>query len=262
MHVEPNDWRPPNLFIRARLGTEAILGGLTSILGGVLIVASLALSAKLAAATDELADDAPVIDEEVVSARFVKLGVDFMEKLPNRRVNRLSTHTPQGQAISKRPRRQRPPDAGIPPENSTEDLLQRLGDRAQLFAEDVPQMEQEGSPDGIEEGTETEAQAGDIYAGQLYAFFRRGWTVPTTISDEEKNNLSVEATIEISEGLKLVSSRLRGSSGNADFDQSVTAQLDRIRVQNFDVPEPPLEVRATYVGRPVTLRFRGRQAGR
>ncbi len=135
-------------------------------------------------------------------------------------------------------------------------------DRADLFAETTPEREREGSPDGIEEGTETTAQAGDIYGGQLYVFFKRGWTVPTTISEEEQRSLVASVEIEVAENLEIDEFRIRSSSGNPDFDQSLIAQLERLKANNLTIPEPPLAVRPRYVGTPFTLRFSGRQASR
>ena len=136
--------------------------------------------------------------------------------------------------------------------------MQRLVDRADLFAEIAEQQEQEGDPDGIEGGTTD--QTGDRYAGQLYAFFRRGWSVPTTIDEAEQAELRVEVSIDVSEELELLDFRLRGSSGNPDFDQSVTAQLERLRAANATIPEPPIAVRPQYIDQWFTLRFRGRDA--
>lgn len=266
MKVEDGDWVPPSALKVAKLSVAEILGGMggTMILYGSLAAFWVVTAAAVMA--PDAVDAAPVVieEEEVIAARFVRKGVDFQDQLPNRVVPQLETAPAQGQAISKRPRRrereeeEEPP----PPPEATEDLLRRLGDQAQAFAEISEEREVEGDPDGIEEGTETTGTDGDRYAGQLYSFFRRGWTVPSTISDEEKQQLSVEATLTISEGLRLVSFRLRGSSGNPDFDQSVTAQLERLRAMNLEVPEPPISVRPRYLGTPFTLRFRGRQAGR
>ena len=136
--------------------------------------------------------------------------------------------------------------------------MQRLMDRADLFAEIAERQEMEGDPDGIEDGTTT--QVGDRYAGELYAFFRRGWSVPTTISEEDQQGLRVEVSIDVSEDLQIVGFRLRGESGNPDFDQSVNAQIERLRAANATIPEPPLAVRPQYVDQWFTLRFRGRDA--
>ena len=84
--------------------------------------------------------------------------------------------------------------------------------------------------------------------------------MPTTISDDDRRGLSVEVTITVNENLHIISHRIRGTSGNLDFDQSVVAQLDRLREQNLEIPDPPVLERGIWLNRPFTLRFRGRDA--
>ncbi len=262
MHVEDQDWVPPTLLHTRWFRSAAeILGGvgLSSIVA-VSIGLSLLLYAVATEHAEDVHDESPAIEEEVIAARFLKLGRDFREELPNRNVPLKSTAPDQRTAISKRPQKRHVVDAGVRPPDPMEDDLTRLLDRADLFAEIAEQQEREGSPDGIEEGTESMATAGDVYRGQLYVFFRRGWSIPTTISDEERRDLSVEATIEVADNLRITSFRLRGQSGNADFDQSVVHQLERLRRDNLEIPEPPMLERDRWVGRPFTLRFRGRDA--
>ncbi|MEM9073879.1 MAG: cell envelope integrity protein TolA, partial [Myxococcota bacterium] len=148
----------------------------------------------------------------------------------------------------------------VRPPDPMEDDLTRLLDRADLFAEIAEEQEREGSPDGIEEGTEDMASAGDVYRGQLYVFFKRGWSLATTISDEDRRSLSVEATIEVADNGRITNFRLRGESGNPDFDQSVIDQLERLRRENLEIPEPPMLERDQWIGTPFTLHFRGRDA--
>jgi outer membrane biosynthesis protein TonB len=266
LQVHPEDWRPPDQLHRRGVDPMAVIMGVAVAVGvhGLLALA-LALRAILAALgflTLEI-EAAQVSERNVVEARFARLGVDMQNKLPNRRVPRLSTAPPEAQeayAKTKSATRRERPDAGPRPENPTEDLLTRLGDRAQVFAEIAEEREQEGNPEGIEEGTEENARAGDLYAGQLYVFFRRGWTVPTTISDEERRGLTAEVDVEITGDRQIADYRIRGSSGNALFDQSVLDRLQALKDSNAQVPEPPPEVASEYLGRTIGLRFRGRDA--
>lgn len=264
MSVREGDWIPATSFTSDTLDPPSLLGGVASAVAVSLAIAAMIIGSAIAADGLDDEDAANVIDdEEVVAARFVQLGRDFREELPNRNVPVKSTAPPDTTAISKTQRERREiPDAGPRPVDPMEDPLQRLVDRADLFAELAEEREREGSPDGIEEGTETEAQAGDLYAGQIYAFFRRGWSVPETIDDEALRDLSVEVTIEVGEDLEIIRARLRGESGNPDFDASVEGQIERLRLSDATIPEPPLLVRPNYVGNPFTLRFRGRHAGR
>lgn len=262
MHVEREDWTPPLLLHRAVMSGAEWLGGFGT-MGGVVLAAALSgVIVSVVSVAVSSADDGPILDDEIVSARFVQLGRDFQDELPNRNVPVKSTAPDDRTAISKNPTDFERPDAGPRPPDPMDDPMRRLMDRADLFAETAPEREREGSPDGIEEGTETTAQAGDVYAGQLYTFFKRGWTVPTTISDEERQALNVTVSIEVSEDLEIVEYRVGVSSGNPDFDQSVIAQIERLKANDLTIPEPPLAVRPQYVGNPFRLRFSGRHASR
>jgi len=265
VYVEPTDWRPPSLLHFGAFDSQALLGGFGALLAFAGVVAfSVALDVLLGGAVfsgDDGAASAPP-PRQVITARFVQRGRVFRpNEMPNRQVPRLSTAPPQGVSVSKAPRAHRErPDAGPPPPNATEDLLQRLGDRAQVFAEIAEERDREGDPDGLEEGTERIAQAGDLYAGQLYRLFRRGWTVPETISDEQKQSLRTSVTIDISEDLRVTGFAVARTSGNALFDQSVLNRLQEVKDSNTTLPEPPPEVAAQYVGQTITLRFLGRNA--
>ena len=251
MYVDPTDWRPPSLLHFSVFDSQAILGGFGAVLAFIgLALGAFAVSALLDSvlppSTSAIASAAPP-PRRVISARFVQRGrVLPPNRLPNREVPRLSTAPPQGVAVSATPQEHRErPDAGPPPPNATEDLLRRLGDRAQVFAEIAEEREREGDPDGLEEGTERIAQAGDLYAGRLYALFRRGWTVPETITDEQKQSLRTSVTIDISEDLRVTGFQVvGGGSGNALFDQSVLNRLTEVRDSNTTLPEPPPEVAA------------------
>ena len=262
MPVRQGDWAPASLLktssIRSGAEVAGGIGGVSFPVGllGIWILINSVGGALMAASVD----DQPAIEENVVAARFVRAGREFLEQLPNRKVPVKSTAPLDRVRVSKNPHDAVPPDAGPRPIDPMDDPLTRLLERADLFAEIAEQQEQEGHPDGIEEGTETEAQAGDIYRGQLYVFFRRGWSVPTTISDEDRRGLSVEVTITVNENLKIITHRLRGTSGNLDFDQSVVSQLERLREQNLEIPDPPVLERGIWLNRPFTLRFRGRDA--
>ncbi|NOY90549.1 MAG: TonB C-terminal domain-containing protein [Deltaproteobacteria bacterium] len=266
MYVDPTDWRPPSLLHFAAFDTQALLGGFGALFAFAGVVAfAVALDVLLGGAVfsgdDGAAASAPP-PRQVITARFVQRGRVFRpNEMPNRQVPRLSTAPPSGVNVSKAPRVHRErPDAGPPPPNATDDLLRRLGDRAQIFAEIAEERDREGDPDGLEEGTERIARAGDLYAGQLYRLFRRGWTVPATISEEQKQSLRTSVTIDLSEDLHITGFELVHSSGNALFDQSVLNRIQEVKDSNTTLPEPPPEVAARFVGQTFTLRFRGRDA--
>jgi hypothetical protein len=180
------------------------------------------------------------------------------DKLPDRVVPRKSTAPDDSTVVSKNmnPEPPKKPDAGVKPEKAEEDLATRFGDRVQAFAE-ISDRELEGDPDGIEGGTETTAQAGDIYRGKLVEFFRRGWTIPTTLGDTSK--LQVTATFLITNALKVGPSEVVKPSGEALFDQSVEDRFEQLRSLGTTLPEPPPEVAHQFVGQEITVRFRGNQ---
>lgn len=206
---------------------------------------------------------AQVDERHIVAAKFVKLGRQFdPRQLPNREVPRLSTAPPDGVAVSKNenPVVRDRPDAAVPPPNATLDALLRIGDRAQQFAEIAPERPVEGDPNGIEEGTENRAsQAGDLYAGQLYRFFHRGWSVPTTIPEAEAARLVVDIDVEITNDLHLGEVRVRRSSGSELFDQSALDRINALKASNATVPEPPAEIASQYVGQTMGVQFNGRR---
>ena len=106
MHVEEGDWRPPSVLRVAWMTGAAWIGGLG--LSGTLALALGIALALYAMGVEILPDDeqaAPLIEEEeVVAARFVQLGREFREELPNRNVPLRSTAPPDTTAISENPR--------------------------------------------------------------------------------------------------------------------------------------------------------------
>jgi outer membrane biosynthesis protein TonB len=250
MPVPTDDWRPPSLLKRRVLTGKMALGGVLFTIGAhVLVPAAIAaVVATLAAAGAGSAP--PVIPEnKVVEARFVKLGKPFdPRKIPQRKVPVKTTAPQPGVAVSKNenPPKVKKPDAGPPPPKAEENLLRNLGDRAQAFAEIAKKSEEEGDPQGIEDGTETQARAGDLYRGQLVMFFKRGWSIPTTIGDTSK--LATRARVEITPDRRVGEHQLIKSSGNALFDQSVEDRFNELRSLGTTLPEPPPEVRSQFQG--------------
>jgi hypothetical protein len=150
---------------------------------------------------------------------------------------------------------------GPPPPEAVHDIVRRFGDRVQLFAEIAEAVEQEGDPNGIEEGTARTAREGDLYLGQVVMLFRRGWSVPTTIGRDELHQLSTDVVVEFSDDLRVVGHRVARPSGNVLFDQSVVDRIEEVRLSGATLPEPPTEeIGAQYRGVGRRLSFRGRDA--
>jgi hypothetical protein len=206
---------------------------------------------------------APVIEEEdVIEARFVMLGRDFLEELPNREVHVLSTAPPRPAEVPTEDTpdaQEQVTDEERPPE-AVEDLLRNIDHRIETLEEQAQRQEMEGREDGIEEGTEQEGSEGDIYRGLVMSFFRRGWSIPTTLAREEAQGLTTIMNVRIGPELQIVSYDVRTSSGNPVFDESVMQQLERLQAGDQRIPPPPEEVAAEYIDRLIVVRFRGRDA--
>lgn len=261
MHVNSGDIRPVSMLDQSTVSRPMLIGGVVGIvvahLGAPL--AFFAIMSALAATGIASTTPETFVEEHIVEARFVRLGAKLdPEKLPDRKVPIKSTAPDDATAISKvnEPPPPEKPDAGVRPDKPEEDLLTRLGDRAQAFAEIEERRELEGDPEGVADGTETEAQAGDIYAGQLREFFKRGWTIPTTLGDTSK--LVAVVSVEITTNLKVGAFEVTRGSGEALFDQSIEDRINELRSLDTTVPEPPPEVAAKFLGRSITLNFRGR----
>lgn len=253
--------RPPSLLEKRRIEpTVLILGALTAISAHVLIPVLLLASQwlmvllGLAVPVGERERTAPPLD--IIAADFVKLGKPFdPEKLPQRKVPPVVKRRPQGVAYTpdakEKPKQEEKKER---PEESKDSLFDNLLDRAQDFAEDV-ETEEVGDPEGIAEGTATEARAGDIYLGKLTIFFQKGWAVPNMVQDVTK--LTTIAAVKISDDGHVESVELQTPSGDPLFDQSVIDRITELIQANAAIPEPPPELTSTYYGQTLPVRFRG-----
>jgi hypothetical protein len=263
--LQPADLRPRSLLDHARPSPgQLAAGALVALIvhAGVPALALAVLGAlALAGVTLEAAAPAePPPIEHVIQARFLQLGEQIdPRQLPNRRVPILRTDTAEpapskrasSEPVVREPRERQP--------RAVQDLMQRLSQDAQHFAEREERRVQEGSPDGVE-GGERQASEGDLYAGRLSSFFRRGWQVPTTLSREQLRPLTARVSVRIGSELRVEGFRLVRSSGNPDYDLSVEQQLQRLVDTQAVIPPPPDEVASNYVGREVGFNYLGRDA--
>ena len=271
MYLDPNDVRPRSLLDGQLPGLRELAAGAAAALlvhvaipAVVMAVLGLFALAGVSWITEPERPE-PVIDD-VVQARFVQLGeILDPNQLPDRVVPILRTDQPDPRhapSLEDNP----PPPAERPPEprqrDSVDDAMRRLSEDAQVFAEREEARVREGDPEGVEGGTERQGTEGDLYRGRLWAFFRRGWSVPTTIPVEVVEELVTVVVIEVADDTRVLGFRIARGSGNADFDESVTAQMTRIQQAEGNIPPPPEEVADQYLGRSVTLNFRGRDARR
>lgn len=272
---DPVDERPDSALSARWLSGALALGGLAGavlipLAFVVLVLISALVSMVLASSVDALSDGSGeqerlLEEDRVIAARFVRLGREFERELPNRVVPVQATAPPAPAEVPREePVRVEQPvekPEEPPPPDAVEDLLSRLTQRSQAFAEMAERRELEGSPDGIEEGTEREGSEGDVYRGRLYSFFRRGWTIPTTLSRDEARGLTTTVDVSIGPELQILSFSIRSESGNPLFDESVTQHLTRLQASDQRIPPPPEEVASQYIGQTIAVRFSGRQAG-
>jgi hypothetical protein len=262
--VRVEDIRPPTQLGRKVLDGKMALGGVLTVLAAHLLVpgAIIGVIALLSAAGFGKTPTRAINEDHVVEARFVKLGKPFdPHKIPNRKVPIKTTAPQPGVAVSKQmdPPKVKKPDAGPPPPHAEENPLKNLGDRAQAFAEIAQKQEQEGDPQGIEDGTETTAKAGDIYRGQLVMFFKRGWTIPTTLGDTSQ--LTVRASVEITADRHVGDYKIVRNSSEPLFDQSVEDRFNELKSLGTSLPEPPPEVRSQFQGSwTLDINFNGKKA--
>lgn len=259
MQLESHDLRPPSMLDARTFTRDMLSGGVIAALAAhvalpiVIVTLTSILAATLAKGGPE-----PVVDKRIVEARFVKLGKKpEPNRLPQRKVPKKSTAPDPATAVSKTPVDKPKPDAGVPPDRRTEDLLTRIGDRAQALAE-VVEDKPVGDPEGTREGTETEAQVGNIYLGKLHALFKRGWTIPSTLGDTSK--LRVMTAFEITRDLKVGDFRIEKSSGDPLFDQSVEDRFQQMRSEGVTLPAPPPEVADQFLGKTIGVNFSGEGA--
>ncbi len=142
--------------------------------------------------------------------------------------------------------------------NQDEDLLSQLGERAGAISDLTKGPELEGDPDGIVEGTKASGDELEIYLGKLYSYFRRGWQVPTQISDEELQKLACVVELSVTEDGRVGEYEVTRPSGNEAFDQSVRRRMSQ--AEGSDLPEPPELVANRVFGETISLRFFGRHA--
>lgn len=239
----------------AALGGVVTLGAVsasTGLLGAVMMGMSIfgfqcePDAALLATAQDE---KAPEESFEYVETRFVKLGTTYRKRALPTKLKVGGAPAPGGGAREPGLRRQ-VADAGVEGEG-TSNILDALAGRAGDVAGEGKAKRGVGSPDGISSGTATE-EDGDIYRGKLYVFFRRGFTLPPSLSRDEAKGLRATVRVTISENGRVESYTL-GSSGNREFDQAVRLRMEQ--ALGSKLPEPPPEVRSDFFGRTLPVGF-------
>ena len=265
MQVDDKDWAPPSLFRPPVTPSRTWLAGLAASLGAHLALPGLVVAiAGVLASAGVLAPEAPAQaitapEPTVVEARFVRLGTQLdPRRLPDRARPQANTAPQNPNRFSKRNKIRRPTKRQQPQPESVDDMLQRLGDRAEVFNREARARELEGHEQGVQGGTEREASPESLYNGLLYRFFRRGWSVPPSIPPEARSGLVARVQVTLGRDRRVAGFSLSSPSGNAIFDGAVRAHLQRIQGSGRLVPEPPPEIADQYLGRSTAFRFSGR----
>ena len=234
----------------------ALAGAFHGLLGGLLVVATMMGGGASAAAAERTpsTDERPEV--EFIEAKLVRLGREFQPReMPNKLRPTRSTgprrlaRTPNKNAERVR----RDPDETPTPENAVEDILARLGQSASEQARIAEESEREGDPRGVEEGTETSGNEEQMYRGLLYVFFRRGFTIPSSISETDRAGLRAVVSVR-SSGSGVVEGFELRSSGNAEFDQAVRLRMNQ--AVGAMLPTPPNdELRSQFFGASFPVSF-------
>lgn len=268
--VEANDWRALSLLETEHPTRGEVAGGVGFAIGvfvfvPLLVLASHFLLGGVQSLFGSSVTDLPPAPLEVIETRFVRLG---KRKEPRRLPSKEVPNAPQNAPVPKAPSAE--PMNAIPtgkqekglkkPEEKRdrrdeEDLLSQLGQRAGAISELTKGPELEGDEEGIIEGTKASGTDEEIYLGKLYSYFRRGWQVPTLISQEELQKLTCVIELSITEDGRVGGYELKRSSGNEAFDESVRRRMNQ--AEGAKLPPPPESVADRILGNTISLRFFG-----
>lgn len=267
--AEVSDWRALSLLETEQPTLAEIVGGIVFTIAAFVGIPMLAiLSAFLFGGMESLfgigVDDLPPPTIEVIETRFVRLGKrKEPRRLPSKEIPDVQQNAPVPQAPESEPMAAVPTvnkDKGLakPKQKRDEDLLSQLGERAGAISDLTKGPELEGDPDGIVEGTKATGDELEIYLGKLYSYFRRGWQVPTQISDDELQTLACVIELSITEDGRVGEFEVSRPSGNEAFDESVRRRMNQ--AEGSDLPGPPESVANRVFGKTISLRFFGRHA--
>jgi len=270
--AEASDWRALSLLETEQPTLTEIAGGVGFTFAALVLTPTLALLSALAFGGMEALfgggdDGLPPAPVEVIETRFVRLGKRKQpRKLPSKEIPHAQQTAPVPQAPDSEPVAAVPTgknEKGLakPKEKRKErdqDLLSQLGERAGAISDLTKGPELEGDPDGIVEGTKASGDEMEIYLGKLYSYFRRGWQVPTLISDDELQKLTCVIELSITEDGRVGAYEVKRPSGNEAFDESVRRRMSQ--AEGAELPGPPESVAQRIFGDTISLRFFGRHA--
>ena len=270
--ADVGDWRALSLLETEQPTLIEIAGGVGFTLVAFVTIPALALlSAFFFGGVQSIfgggVDDLPPAPIEVIETRFVRLGKRREpRKLPSKEIRDAEQTAPVPQAPESEPMAAVPTgkkEKGLakPKEKRNqrnEDLLSQLGERAGAISDLTKGPELEGDPDGIVEGTKATGDELEIYLGKLYSYFRRGWQVPSLITDEELQKLACVIELSVTKDGRVGEYEVKRPSGNEAFDESVRRRMSQ--AEGAELPGPPESVANRIYGETISLRFFGRHA--
>jgi TonB family protein len=267
-----NDWRALSLLETEQPTAIEIAGGVGFALAAFIALPTLVfLSGFLLGGIQAMlgvgVDDLPPPPIEVIETRFVRLGKQRPQRrLPSKEITAAQQSArapaaPDSDAAAPVPSGKNEKGLAKPDKKrrrQDEDLLATLGQRAGAISDLRKGPELEGHEEGIVEGTKATGDEKDLYLGKLYTYFRRGWQVPTLISDAELQKLTCVIELSITEDGRVGDYEVTRPSGNEAFDDSVRRRVNQ--AQGADLPDPPESVAKQVLGETISLRFFGRHA--
>jgi hypothetical protein len=132
------------------------------------------------------------------------------------------------------------PDQEAPPPDA--EVAKKVDEFIDAPESEPTNLPEEGSPDGVKEGTETDplkARAVSQYKMRILAWFDARFRPPEDIPCEERKNLRSSVAAVVGGERQVTGYTVSSVSGNAVFDAKVRATMDAIVGQQLP-PPPPL----------------------
>ena len=111
--------------------------------------------------------------------------------------------------------------------------------------------EQDGDPEGVEDGDALIKQKGNEYLTKIWGAIKARWEVPDLISSKERMFLKADVVIYIDASGKLIDIKFKKKSKNSLYDSAVEGTIKRAA----PFPPPPPELADTYAEDGIEIPF-------
>lgn len=194
---------------------------------------------------------------DLIVTKLVKLGKPREKFWLPRKVTPPAPTRPQLALSDNAAAAPAPKEAPKPEDAQVSKDLKRALERARLLQQAANEPE-EGDLAGSIHGTANEAQAGDLYATQIFEAIRRNWNVPKGVGDEATlRGLTVEVRVRVAADGTLLEPKIAKPSRNDLFDDSCLQAV----IATAKVPPPPAQVAGRFA-RGLVLEFEGKDLAR